>query len=65
MQTNEPDTDKIVSKPLPGDKRRRWPLVWPWLILLGLLTIGIGIYVPMSHGMSHGQTQVPSAATGR
>jgi hypothetical protein len=32
MQTDDPDIDEIVSKPLPGDrqtKRRRWPLVWP------------------------------------
>ena len=68
MHTDEPDIDEIVSKPLPGDRqieRRRWPLVWPWLILLGLLIIGIGIYVPMTQGMPPGQTPVPSSSTRR
>jgi hypothetical protein len=68
MDTEDPDIDDIVSKPLPGDrqiKRRRWPLVWPWLILLGLLIIGIGVYVPMTRGAPHGQAPVSSASTTR
>ncbi|HZF36781.1 MAG TPA: hypothetical protein VE914_23525 [Candidatus Angelobacter sp.] len=68
MQTDDPDIDEIVSKPLPGDRqteRRRWPLVWPWLILLGLLIIGIGVYVPMTRGMPHEQAPVSGPSTSR
>ena len=69
METDDPDIDEIVSKPLPGDRqteRRRWPLVWPWLVLLGLLIIGIGVYVPMTQGMPpHEQAPVSGSAISR
>ncbi len=46
MDTDDDDLPYDFRKDAPADredKPKRWPPIWPWLALLGLLAIVIGV----------------------
>lgn len=48
LEIRESDSTK-GALPRP-DEPKRWFLVWPWLVVLGLLAIAAGVIGPLVHG---------------
>jgi hypothetical protein len=50
VDSEDRDIADIVAEPgreRPEDKPRRWPLVWPWLVVAGLAAIAAGVIGPL------------------